>query len=422
MNVANAIKHNLRDEADYVVWTDGFFTLSRTTLETLVARIDEFDLGIFVFGRDDKITSRGSVLSATRDNVIYEFGLFCGRLGPHRTFVVRPKDKSLKWLTDLDGFTPAEYDDVLSSSNADKAVEDACKQIRHDLGRIQPQPGLYVNREWTRLGRDWWTYGGAEASSTVSDAEGVQFITQENIGLMYPRFDNLGARGRYCAVRLMKVSNSASTRLYISVRDETEKVLLALSDSYVAEGWGVPHNEFMIRLPHLEEKRYRAVVVDLEELKPYMGNVLSVNGFRIRPGIRVSHLCVYDEIPLWLAGAHALNPTDAPLIVIERPTANAIVEREHVVEGTIRLRKSTVEATDVQVFVLSPDNFWYPQGPLKIANGRWQVKAFFGNVAQGAGSEYAIGAITTDGRPAKGRLSELPAASGRSIVRVTRVS
>jgi len=76
LNVANAIKHNLREEVACVVWTDGFFTLSRTTLETLVTRIDEFDLGIFVFGRDDAITSRGSALSATRDNVIYEFGLF----------------------------------------------------------------------------------------------------------------------------------------------------------------------------------------------------------------------------------------------------------------------------------------------------------------------------------------------------------
>jgi len=219
----------------------------------------------------------------------------------------------------------------------------------------------------------------------------------------------------------MPVSNSASTRLYISVRAETEKVLLALSDSHVAEGWGVPRNEFMIRLPHLDEDRYRAVVVDFEELKPYMGDILAVNGFRIRPGVRVSHLCVYDEIPLWLAGAHALNPTDAPLIVIERPAANAIVEREHIVEGTIRIQKSTVEASDVQVFVLSPDNFWYPQGPLKVANGRWQVKAFFGNAMQGAGSEFAIGAITTDGKPATERLPELPAASARSIVRVTRV-
>jgi hypothetical protein len=422
LNVSNAIKHNLRDEIECVVWTDGFFSLSRTTLDTLIARIDEFDLGVFVFGRDDTITSRGTVLSATRDNVIYEFGLFCGRLGPHRTFVVRPIDKSLKWLTDLDGFTPALYDDELAKTNAERAVKEACEKIRHDLDHILPRPSLYLSRERTRLGSDWWTYGGAEASSTVADEDGIQLITQESIGLMYPRFDNLDARGRFCAVRFMPMPDSASRRLYISLRAETEKFLLALSDSHLAEGWGAPHNEFMIRLPHLDENRHRAVVIDLEELTPYMGNVLAVNGFRIRPGVRVSHLCVCDELPPWLKGAYTLHPTDAPLITIEQPTANAVVERAQFVEGRIRLRKQVVKENDLQVFVLAPDNFWYPQGPLTIANGRWKVQAYFGTKTLGAGSEFTIGVITTNGAPATEMLRELPPASGRSVIRVTRRS
>jgi hypothetical protein len=44
LNVSNAIKHNLRREINCVVWEDGFFKLSRTTLETLVNRWHHRDL------------------------------------------------------------------------------------------------------------------------------------------------------------------------------------------------------------------------------------------------------------------------------------------------------------------------------------------------------------------------------------------
>src|SRR5208283_1624094 len=93
LNVANAIRHALEREIDCTVWTESFFKLSQTTIETLSARVDEFDVGIFVFGADDLLSSRGADFSAPRDNVVFEHGLFCGRLGPQRTFVFRPRTK-----------------------------------------------------------------------------------------------------------------------------------------------------------------------------------------------------------------------------------------------------------------------------------------------------------------------------------------
>ena len=218
----------------------------------------------------------------------------------------------------------------------------------------------------------------------------------------------------------MATPGSPSRRVYVSVRAGTEKVLLALSDSHAAEGWGTPRNEFMIRLPHLQENNYRAIVIDLEDLEPYMGSIHVVNGFRIRSGVRVSHLCVFDDPPRWIAKASSLRPTDAPVIAIEEPSSNTLVDREYVIKGTVTLRAQVVKSDDLQLFVLSPDNFWYPQGPLTIANGRWRVRAYFGSEAHGAGAEFTIGVVTTDGTPAKEKLRELPAALGRSIVRVTR--
>lgn len=72
--------------------------------------------------------------------------------------------------------------------------------------------------------------------------------------------------------------------------------------------------------------------------------------------------------------------------------------------------------------MLSPDNFWYPQGHLTMVDGRWRVKAYVGSETSGAGSEFTIGAITSGGNPAKEKLRELPPVAARATVRVTRVT
>ncbi len=51
-----------------------------------------------------------------RDNVIFEFGLFLGRLGPSRAFVIQ--EKEVKLPTDLLGITVPQFERVLPISNS----------------------------------------------------------------------------------------------------------------------------------------------------------------------------------------------------------------------------------------------------------------------------------------------------------------
>jgi len=319
----------------------------------------------------------------------------------------------------LEGFTPAQYDEVLATTSVDKAVEPACLQILQQLRSLAPRPGIFVEGRWRPLGYDWWTYACAEPSSTLSDEQSIQVFSEYNVGLAFPKFDNLNATGRFCAVRLSRPRGAGEGRFYIALRSRDERSYLSVADSHTLEGWGVPPNEFMLRLPHLEPDRYKSFVIDLEALAPFIGDQITVTGFRLRPNLKISHFCVCDALPVWLKDAQVLSGSSAPLVTIQQPIANAIVEREELVQGTYR---NVQNANAVQVFVLSPDNYWYPQPRPVVADGRWRGKAFFESVDGGVGAEYRLAVLATTGEPVKGRIQQLPSALGKTVVRVTRKS
>ena len=90
--------------------TPGTFFVSGGTWETLLNLTKDVEAAAFVFRPDDQtITSQHNV-ATTRDNVILEFGLFSGALGPGRCAIFRRGDA---WIpTDLRGITYISLDDA----------------------------------------------------------------------------------------------------------------------------------------------------------------------------------------------------------------------------------------------------------------------------------------------------------------------
>jgi predicted nucleotide-binding protein len=54
--------------------------LGDSTLEALERAVLEYEFGIFVFTPDDEIHTRGELKPVARDNVVFEAGLFIGKL------------------------------------------------------------------------------------------------------------------------------------------------------------------------------------------------------------------------------------------------------------------------------------------------------------------------------------------------------
>jgi len=83
-----------------------------------------------ILSSDDLVTSRDLETFSPRDNVIFELGLFMGRLGRSRTFIVCQHNTAIKIPTDLSGVTTATYEWPREDGSHEGALGAACDKIR----------------------------------------------------------------------------------------------------------------------------------------------------------------------------------------------------------------------------------------------------------------------------------------------------
>jgi len=80
--------------------------------------------------------SRDKVMLATRDNVIFELGLFMGRLDSKRVFLIKEHKVDVKIPSDLLGITPITY--VLKeSSKIESVIGPVCTDLRKVIQELR---------------------------------------------------------------------------------------------------------------------------------------------------------------------------------------------------------------------------------------------------------------------------------------------
>lgn len=132
---ARAVKQNFDQEADVDIWNENIFALNRSNLDNLLNRASYYDFGIAVFTPDDEALIRKRKAKVTRDNVIFEFGLFLGRLGPNRTFMI--VQDGVELFSDWDGVGKATF---RPRDNLVAAVGAACDRIRGEMAVADQLP------------------------------------------------------------------------------------------------------------------------------------------------------------------------------------------------------------------------------------------------------------------------------------------
>lgn len=113
----------------------GIFTPGANTLETLIEVSRNVDGAIFIFSEDDKVWYRKDTVLQPRDNVLLEYGLFTGTLGP--TKVIIYKNGNIKDASDIKGIN---YIDVSPKRRSRAKLETNlwCQK----LGHVNADPAL----------------------------------------------------------------------------------------------------------------------------------------------------------------------------------------------------------------------------------------------------------------------------------------
>lgn len=136
LEIARTIQNAFEYDFTVVVWTDGVFRASWYPIESLERQLDESDFAIAVAQPDDITESRGKSSATARDNVIFELGMFIGRIGRQRSFLVEPRGEEAKLPSDLSGITALSY--KYNPNDLAAAVAPACNRIRNIVRELGP--------------------------------------------------------------------------------------------------------------------------------------------------------------------------------------------------------------------------------------------------------------------------------------------
>jgi CRP/FNR family cyclic AMP-dependent transcriptional regulator len=129
LEVAREIQAQLDRDVFSAVWNEGVFFAGGYSLEALEKAVGESDFAVAIAQPDDIVETRGDQHPTLRDNVLFELGLFMGKLTRHRAILIHPRVPDLKLPSDLQGLTllsyaPGKPDELRSR------LGPACNEIR----------------------------------------------------------------------------------------------------------------------------------------------------------------------------------------------------------------------------------------------------------------------------------------------------
>ena len=141
-SIAETVRSILSPAFDVVVWVDKeeVFRVNSSFLHDLHLGSLKFDFAVFIGTADDVVTHRETDGIQPRDNIIFEFGLFMGRLGIDRSFLLL--EEGARAMSDLSGISIDRFDKSDSSTIKNAATALKNRLLTTPDGSINFFPSL----------------------------------------------------------------------------------------------------------------------------------------------------------------------------------------------------------------------------------------------------------------------------------------
>lgn len=141
LDVARKVQDALAHDGFIVrLWTDDVFKVASYAIQSLETELDDADFAVAVAHSDDMTLFRGQDWPAPRDNVVFELGMFMGRLGRTRAILMEPREDKVKLPSDLAGVTTIPYS-YQAGKDAAALMAPACNALRSHIRELGPFNG-----------------------------------------------------------------------------------------------------------------------------------------------------------------------------------------------------------------------------------------------------------------------------------------
>lgn len=165
IEVARAVAEALKSpQLEAKVWDEETFNFSDTYIESLEKELERADFAIVILTGDDPANVRKKKINLPRDNVIFELGLFMGRLGRNRCFFFVARDSRTRIASDLSGVKLVDFEyNTKSPGSSDISAQASrlTKKMRALGKRYAPSIKVRENQDafWRfshRFAGHWW--------------------------------------------------------------------------------------------------------------------------------------------------------------------------------------------------------------------------------------------------------------------------
>jgi ABC-type sugar transport system substrate-binding protein len=253
------------DELEVSPWTERTFALNEAYLESLTKAARSFDFAILVATPDDPAKVRDQEVLQARDNVIFELGLFMGRLGRARTFLVCSDAKTLRLPSDLSGVSVLRFrQDKVAEGDLSGALKPVCQKLLEAIRQCTDQDGGFFVLFPSLRNDPFYLDLLAGVACPSSGTRDVTFLVPHEAysGQQFlERLDDLASKQRGFKGGLIAATLSGIEPEEIRKRIARFRIPIVLVDVNPYEGGPLPANVYYVGVDNAEGGKQAAAYI-----------------------------------------------------------------------------------------------------------------------------------------------------------------